>query len=60
MEVVIVEATNSEEKFQSAINEAIKNFSHDNVEIQYQMVLNECELLYSALVIIKDKRKVLP
>lgn len=56
MKVIVIGENAHSGRFQSEINEAIKNFDYSNVEIKYQMAMNENEVLYSALIIIKDER----
>ena len=56
MEVIVIGAHPSESKIQNEINEVLKKYSPENVEIQFKMAMNDNEVLYSALIIIKDCR----
>ena len=45
-----------ESEFIKELNDFTSEFNYENIEIQFRMVLNETEVLYSALIIIKDVR----
>ena len=45
-----------ESDFENELNEFIKQFDYENLDIKYQMAMNENEVLYSALIIVKDCR----
>lgn len=50
----LIGAYASETQFIKELNNLVKCFDYSNIEIQYKMVLNETEVLYSALVVIKE------
>lgn len=53
-QVKIIGCYTKESELEQEINNFIKTFDYDNLDIKYQMVINESELLYSALIIVKD------
>lgn len=55
-QVELIGAYAKESDFENELNEFIKQFDYENLDIKYQMTMNENELLYSALVIVKDCR----
>jgi len=50
----LIGAYAKESDFTKELNDFIAGFNYENIEIQFRMVMNEREVLYSALVIIKD------
>lgn len=54
--IKIIGAYAKESDFENELNEFIKQFEYENLDIKYQMTMNENELLYSALVVVKDCR----
>ena len=52
----LIGAYAKEKDFTKEINEFISKFNYENLEIQYKMCLTDNEVLYSALVIVKDCR----
>ena len=56
VECHLIGAYASEKDFVKELNDFVAGFDYDNIEIQYRMVMNENEVLFSALVIIKDCR----
>ena len=55
-QIKLIGAYAKESDFEKELNEFISNYSYDNLDINYQMSMNIDEVLYSALVIIKDCR----
>ena len=55
-QIKLIGAYAKESDFEKELNEFISNYSYDNLDIKYQMSMNLDEVLYSALVIIKDCR----
>lgn len=55
-EVKLIGAYTKESDFENELNEFIKQFDYENLDIKYQMAMSENEVLYSALVIVKDCR----
>ena len=55
-EVKLIGAYAKESDFENELNEFIKQFDYENLDIKYQMAMNENEVLYSALIIVKDCR----
>ena len=55
-QIKLIGAYAKESDFEKELNEFISNYSYDNLDIKYQMSMNIDEVLYSALVIIKDCR----
>lgn len=55
-EVKLIGAYAKESDFENELNDFIKQFDYENLDIKYQMTMNENEVLYSALVIVKDCR----
>lgn len=53
-QVKLIGAYAKESDFENELNEFIKQFDYENLDIKYQMTMNENELIYSALVIVKD------
>ena len=53
-QVKLIGAYAKESDFENKLNEFIKQFDYENLDIKYQMTMNNNELLYSALVIVKD------
>lgn len=52
-QVKLIGAYLSESDFEKELNEFIKQFDYENLDIKYQMTMNENEVLYSALVIVR-------
>ena len=57
-QVKLIGAYAKEADFEKELNEFISKFEYSNLDIKYQMSMNEGEVLYSALIIIKDCRWV--
>ena len=55
-QVVVIGASCQEQDIQDKINEELKKWSPEDTEIEFKMCMNEDEVLYSALIIIKDCR----
>ncbi len=55
-QVKLIGAYAKESDFENELNEFIKQFDYENLDIKYQMAMNENEVLYSALIIVKDCR----
>ena len=55
-QVKLIGAYAKEADFEKELNEFISKFDYSNLDIKYQMSMNEGEVLYSALIIIKDCR----
>ena len=55
-QIKLIGAYAKESDFEKELNEFISNYSYDNLDIKYQMSMNIDEVLYSALIIIKDCR----
>ena len=55
-QVKLIGAYSNESFFERELNEFIKQFDYENLDIKYQMTMNENEVLYSALIIVKDCR----
>ena len=53
-EVKLIGAYAKESDFENELNEFIKQFDYENLDIKYQMTMNEKEVIYSALVLVKD------
>ena len=53
-EVKLIGAYAKESDFENELNEFIKQFDYENLDIKYQMTMNENEVIYSALVLVKD------
>lgn len=58
-EVKLIGAYAKESDFENELNEFIKQFDYENLDIKYQMAMSENEVLYSALVIVKDCRWII-
>ncbi len=55
-QVKLIGAYAKEDAFEKELNEVISKFDYSNLDIKYQMSMNEGEVLYSALIIIKDNK----
>ena len=55
-QVKLIGAYAKEADFEKELNEFISKFDYSNLDIKYQMSMNEGEVLYRALIIIKDCR----
>ena len=55
-QVKLIGAYAKEADFEKELNEFISKFDYSNLDIKYQMSMNEGEVLYSALIIIRDCR----
>ena len=55
-QVKLIGAYAKESDFERELNDYIRQFDRLNIDIKYQMTMNENEVLYSALVIVKDCR----
>ena len=53
-QVKLIGAYAKESVFENELNEFIKQFDYENLDIKYQMTMNENEVIYSALVLVKD------
>ena len=55
-QVKLIGAYAKEEDFEKELNEFISKFDYSNLDIKYQMSMNEENILYSALIIIRECR----
>ena len=55
-QIKLIGAYAKESDFEKELNEFISNYSYDNLDIKYQMSMNVNEVLYSALIVIKDSK----
>ena len=55
-QVKLIGAYAKESDFERELNDYIRQFDRLNIDIKYQMTMSENEVLYSALIIVKDCR----
>ena len=55
-QVKLIGAYSEEAYFEKELNEFISKFDYSNLDIKYQMSMNEENILYSALIIIKENK----